>query len=291
MGRALFSWRAVIALVAASLLSWAVFLSLPDQLVHVSFLDVGQGDAILIRTPSYKVLVDGGPSPQALAGHLGRRLPFWDRRIDLVVLTHPHDDHLMGLMEVLQRYEVGGVLATPYDHDSSLYRQWRSLVSQKGVNYVTARQGQEVRLGSQAKLEVLYPGEVLLRGTDSDPNNSSVVLRLVAGSFTALFPGDIEEEAQRDLLGKQSSLEIESLVLKVPHQGAGNGLTEGFLDRVKPQIAVISVGNGNPFGHPAPETIQKLQGIQVFRTDRNGTVEVETDGRGFRVTAERRAEP
>lgn len=275
----------MVPLALATLLSWTTFFSLPDQKLHVSFLDVGQGDAILIRTPSYKVLLDGGPSPQALTRYLGQKLPFWDRRIDLVILSHPHDDHLMGLMEVLQRYQVGAILASPYDYDSSLYRQWRSLVKAKGIAYVQARRGQEVRLGAQGRIEVLYPGERLLQGTDSDANNNSVVLRLTWGSFSVLLPGDVQEEGQADLLGKE--VELASLVLKVPHQGARNALGNGFLDRVQPQVAIISVGKGNPFGHPAPETIQKLQGMKVYRTDRNGSLEVEADGRGYRILPER----
>ncbi|MDP2934883.1 MAG: ComEC/Rec2 family competence protein [Dehalococcoidia bacterium] len=284
-GRAFYSWRVILPLALAALLAWTAFLTLPDDRVRVDFLDVGQGDAILIRTPSYKVLVDGGPSPQTVARRLGERLPFWDRRIDLIVLTHPHEDHLMGLMEVLQRYQVGGILATPYEHDSTLYRQWRVLIRDRGVRYVIAGQGQEVRLGSEARLRVLLPGVSLFQGTDSDPNNNSVVLRLEVGGFSALLPGDIEEEAQQKLLAEQ--LGLESQVLKVPHQGARNALSEGFLGRVNPQVAVISVGEKNPFGHPAQETIQKLQGISVFRTDQQGTIEVETDGRGYRVVAER----
>lgn len=286
-GRAFYSWRVILPLALAALLAWTAFLTLPDDRVRVDFLDVGQGDAILIRTPSYKVLVDGGPSPQTIARRLGERLPFWDRQIDLIVLTHPHEDHLMGLMEVLQRYQVDGILATPYEHDSTLYRQWRVLIRDRGVRYVIAGQGQEVRLGSEARLRVLLPAVSLFRGTDSDPNNNSVVLRLEVGDFSALLPGDIEEEAQQKLLAEP--LGLESQVLKVPHQGARNALSEGFLGRVNPQLAVISVGEKNPFGHPAQETIQKLQGIRVLRTDQQGTIEVETDGRAYRVVAERPA--
>lgn len=286
-GRGFYSWWVILPLALAALLAWTAFLTLPDDRVRVDFLDVGQGDAILIRTPSYKVLVDGGPSPQTIARRLGERLPFWDRQIDLIVLTHPHEDHLMGLMEVLQRYQVDGILATPYEHDSSLYRQWRVLIRDRGVRYVIAGQGQEVRLGSEARLRVLLPGMSLFRGTDSDPNNNSVVLRLEVGGFSALLPGDIEEEAQQKLLAEP--LGLESQVLKVPHQGARNALSEGFLGRVNPQVAVISVGESNPFGHPAQETIQKLQGIRVLRTDQQGTIEVETDGRAYRVVAERPA--
>lgn len=284
-GRGFYSWWVILPLALAALLAWTAFLTLPDDRVRVDFLDVGQGDAILIRTPSYKVLVDGGPSPQTIARRLGERLPFWDRQIDLIVLTHPHEDHLMGLMEVLQRYQVDGILATSYEHDSTLYRQWRVLIRDRGVRYVIAGQGQEVRLGSEARLMVLLPGVSLFHGTDSDPNNNSVVLRLEVGDFSALLPGDIEAEAQQKLLAEQ--LGLESQVLKVPHQGARNALSEGFLGRVNPQVAVISVGDKNPFGHPAQETIQKLQGIRVLRTDQQGTIEVETDGMGYRVVAER----
>ncbi|MDP2660815.1 MAG: MBL fold metallo-hydrolase [Dehalococcoidia bacterium] len=274
--------RPMIAILAvACVLAWAAALSAPDSDLHVSFIDVGEGDAILIRSGSYKVLVDGGPSPQAVTGFLGHELPFWDRRIDLVISTHPHEDHIAGLLDVAQRYEVGAVLASPYEIETVVYRQWRALVQSQGISYVTAREGQEVRLGSRATLDVLYPGDRPITGTASDPNNNSVVFRLVSGSFTALFAGDIELAAENDLLSRH--LNMSSLVLKVPHQGAATSLAQGFLDSVQPRIAVISTGKNNPYGHPAPETLARLAGAQVYRTDLDGTVEIETDGQKYSV--------
>ncbi|MDO8689427.1 MAG: MBL fold metallo-hydrolase [Dehalococcoidia bacterium] len=274
--------RPMIAILAvACVLAWTAAFTAPDSDLHVSFIDVGEGDAILIRSASYKVLVDGGPSPQGVTGFLGQDLPFWDRRIDLVISTHPHADHLAGLLDVARRYEVGAVLASPYEIESGVYRQWRALIQSQGISYVTARAGQEVRLGSRATMEVLYPGDRSLTGTVSDPNNNSVVFRLVSGSFTALFAGDIEMAAENDLLSRK--LNMSSVVLKVPHQGAATSLAQGFLDSVQPRIAVISTGKDNPYGHPAPETLAKLAGIQVYRTDLDGTVEIQTDGRTYSV--------
>ncbi len=286
MKRLVFSAPFIAVLAVACVLAWAAVLTAPDQDLHVTFIDVGEGDAILIRTGGFKVLVDGGPSPQAVTGYLGQALPFWDRYIDLVVSTHPHDDHLMGLIEVVRRYEVGGVLTTPYEYDTGVYREWRSGVKEKALPYVTARLGQEIRLGGEATLHVLHPGDGLLRGTGSDPNNNSVVLRLVSGSFSALLTGDIERDAENELLRAQP--EIRSTVLKVPHQGARTSLGQQLLEGVQPRLAILSTGRDNPFGHPAPETLDRLKDTEVYRTDLDGNIEIDWDGQSYRVKAGRR---
>jgi competence protein ComEC len=284
--RALTSRWTILPLALAASLVWLAVLSIPEQRVQLSFLDVGQGDAILIQTPSRTVLVDGGPSPQAIARHLGRRLPFWDRELDLVVLTHPHADHLTGLLEVIERYRVKGVLATPYSQDSALYSQWMDRLREKGIPYVRAQRGQEVNLGGGGKLQVLFPGKALLSGTSSDANNNSVVLRLTIGRFSALLTGDLEAEGQRYLRGLGPL--PHSLILKVPHQGAAGTLDPRFLKEVSPQVAVISVGADNPFGHPAAETLEELKGVQVLRTDQHGTIHIATDGERYWVTVEKK---
>lgn len=275
------AWRTVFFLTIAAVVAWSVYFTLPDGRLHVSFMDVGEGDAILVRTPSHKVLIDGGPSPQALTRELGRILPFWDRRIDLVVLTHPHEDHLMGLMEVLQRYDVGAIFGGAVDSNSSLYRQWRTLAQSKGIEFLLAREGQLIRLDREVTLEVLASGETPERAQNSAVNNSSVVLRLAYGSFSVLLAGDLEEDGQRRLSAR--GVQLNAAVLKVPHQGASNALNSEFLDQVRPAVAVILVGQDNPYGHPAAQTLAKLQGTKLYRTDRDGTIEVDSDGRAYQV--------
>jgi len=147
------------------ILVWSVALTTPDDKLHVSFLDVGQGDAILIQTPNGQdILIDGGPDPQKINLELGERLPFWDRTIDLVVCTQPQADHVTGLVEVLLRYKVKQVLEPGVSYNSSIYQEWLRLVEDKGIEYNIARAGQEVDLGNGIKMEVLNPPATLYEG-------------------------------------------------------------------------------------------------------------------------------
>ena len=252
----------------------------------VTFVDVGQGDAILVQTPSGRnVLIDGGPDPAAIVGALGRRLPFWRQRLDLVVLTHPHDDHLVGLTEVLARYEVAQVLEAGISAASPATARWEQLLGERRVPRALARAGQVVDLGDGLRLEVLHPPERLLEGTRDDGNNNSVVVRLAAGGQEILLMGDAEAEAQRSILARYPL--GPSAALKVPHHGAHGALDDEFLAAVDPRLAVISVGRRNRFGHPAPSTLAQLRNVQVHRTDLDGSIEVELTESGLRVRTQR----
>ncbi|GAI32515.1 unnamed protein product, partial [marine sediment metagenome] len=178
-------------LVAAILVSVAAA-TMPDDELRVSFLDIGQGDAILIQRGNQQVLVDGGPSPQAITLELGDKMPFWDRTIELVVLTHPHSDHITGLLEVLQRYQVEQVLYPDLDYPSPLYQEWLRLVEEKDIECTIAQAGQQIDLGEGITIKVLHPGTPLLTGTGSDINNNSAVLRLSMGRVSFLLAADIE---------------------------------------------------------------------------------------------------
>lgn len=279
-------WRPLLAgLALAVILLWTAIATLPSGLYHVYFLDVGQGDAILIRMPDGgKILVDGGPNPALLSAALGRLLPFWDRDIDLLVLTHPHDDHVLGQVEVLQRYRVQQVLEAGIPSGGPGYREWLRLVQEKGIPHRLAMAGQRIDLDHGGRLEVLHPTQPFLTGTNSDANNNSVVLRLVIGQVALLLPGDLEKAGQEALLGRYG--QMAATVLKVPHHGAAGALDDEFLRAVRPVITVISVGENN-FGHPAKETLEQLRGTQIYRTDERGTIEVITDGTGCEVRTER----
>ena len=270
-------------LVVAILVSVAAA-TMPDDKLRVSFLDIGQGDAILIQRGNQQVLIDGGPSPQAITLELGDKMPFWDRTIELVVLTHPHSDHITGLLEVLQRYKVEQVLYPDLDCESPLYQEWLRLVEEKDIEYTLAQAGQQIDLGEGITIKVLHPGTPLLTGTGSDINNNSVVLRLSMGRVSFLLTGDIEQEAEFELIVQRADLT--STVLKVGHSGSYTSTTPEFLAAANPGVAVISVGD-NPFGHPSGEVVERLEeklGAENIyltydaKTGEHHTIEFITDG-------------
>ena len=277
---------ALAALGLAAALIWVAVVTLPDRDVHVSFLDVGEGDAILIQASrGQTILVDGGPGPSAVTTALGRRMPFWSRDLDLVVLTHPNDDHLVGLVEVLRRYQVTEVLEPGLADRGATYAEWLKTIEEKGIRRRVAEAGQLVDLGDGAWLEVLGPPARPVAVANADANNSSVILRLVVGEVAFLLTGDVESLGEQDLLRRQASLA--SLVLKVPHHGSRLSLDPAFLRAVNPAVAVISVGADNRNGHPSAEALDRLKDVTVYRTDRQGTIEIVTDGKTYEVKTER----
>ena len=281
------SWQKWLALVAvvAVILAAAAWIYRPDDRVHVYFLDVGQGDATLIKQGNIDILIDGGPSPQAIDTELGKRLPFWDRSIELVVLTHPHADHLAGLVEVLSRYQVGEVLypalatSDEWEYDKPLFDEWLRLISEKNIKSVLAQAYQELSVGDIV-IDVLNPPASPLTGTESDIDNNSVVLQVRAGDISFLITGDLMWEGEQELAYER--LLPQSTVLKVAHHGSDTSTTDEFLNVLMPQIAVISVGV-NDYGLPKAEVVDRLAGrlgaANIYRTDEDGTIEFVTDGR------------
>ncbi len=275
-------------LVVAILVSLAAA-TMPDAHLRISFLDIGQGDAILIQTPAHQhILIDGGPSPQAITLELGKKLPFWDRTIDLVVLTQPHADHVTGLVEVLQRYKVKQILHPDLDFESDIYDEWLRLIKEKNIKCTIAQAGQQIDLGKGVVIEVLNPPEILLSDTTSDIDNNGVVLHLSMGEVSFLFTADIRQEAEFELINCRADLH--STVLKVAHHGSDTSTCQEFLAVVNPQLAVISAGTDNPFGHPSDEVLErlgeKLGSENIYRTDKHGTIEFITDGERLWVKTE-----
>ncbi len=270
-------WIVTPLLVIAILTTLTAF-TMPDTRLHVSFLDVGQGDAILIQTPNHQdILVDGGPSAQAIGEELGKHLPFWDRTIELVVLTHPHTDHLTGLLEVLQRYKVQQVLYLDTDYQTPPEQKWLSLIQQNGIKSTLAKAGQMVNLGNnETTVEVINPAP----GSSVPAMDNGVVLRLSDSKISFLLTSDISQESELDLITRRADLT--STVLKVAHHGSNYSSSAAFLAVVDPKLAVISVGADNMFGHPNTETITRLTDAvgldKIYRTDKNGTVECITNG-------------
>ena len=268
-----------VALLAA--LIWAAVITAPDKRFQVSFLDVGQGDAIFITTPSgEQILIDGGPDPEAVCVELGERLPFWDKSLDLVILTHPDDDHIAGLIEVLHRYDVEQVLESGLEVESAAYEEWLALIKKNGIEHTVGVAGQEIDLGNGIMMDVLHPSSEVLDLGDSSINNSSMVLCLRHGEVNFLLTGDIEQEVEDEL--RHSGIITNSTVLKIAHHGSNSSTTSQFLEAVDPEVAVISVGEDNPFGHPRKEVVarldEKVGEDNIYLTSQHGTITFITNG-------------
>ena len=258
----------------------------PDGRLHVTTLDIGQGDAILVRTPNGRtMLVDGGPDPELTLRRLGANLPFHARRIDLMVLSHPHQDHVAGLVEVLDRFRVGALLHAGIGFENAAYERLLTDAGEAGIPIRLARAGASVALDTATTVEVIYPSETdaAMPLPEGDINNGSVVLLLRHGGFGALLTGDAEAPVEATLVSR--GLEPIDL-LKVGHHGSTSATTPALLAATRPSAAVISSGEGNEYGHPAPETLAALgalPGIAVHRTDLAGDVEVVADTASYRV--------
>jgi competence protein ComEC len=254
-----------------------VWRGLPDGRLHVVFLDVGQGDAIFIQTPSGRqVLIDGGPSETVLLSQLGRQMPFWDRTLDVVLLTHPDTDHVTGLVPVLERYRVDAVVFREVELESEVYDYWLRLLETEGATVYRGEVGLRLALDEGLDMVVLHPGVELVSGEEGSANNNSVVTRLTYGQVSVLLTGDIEAPVEHRLVAQAATLA--STVLKAAHHGSCSSTTEEFLAAVDPEAVVISVGTDNDFGHPCAGVLERLGELPVFRTDGQGVVEVVSDG-------------
>lgn len=254
--------------------------------LRVDMLDVGQGDAILITSPAGKrVLIDAGPDRDEAADQLQR---IGVDHLDLAVATHPHADHIGGMQAVLERIPTGIYLDSAQAHTSATYTalmdEVEAEVEAGELRYQAALSGQVFNLDDGITLRVLWPQETKLRNTRSDLNSNSVVIRLDHGQSCFLFTGDAEEPTERALLRDELTAGCD--VLKVAHHGSRHSTTDSFLRAVDPEIALISCGVDNRYGHPGQETVDKLRqaGVAIYRTDETGHITVQSDGSTLAVT-------
>ena len=269
----------LLILAALNIFIWRTVLATGADTLHVHFFDVGQGDAIYIRTPAKQdILIDGGPDSSVLA-KLGQAMPFYDRKLELMILTHPHADHMEGLVDVLKRYEVEQILYSGVEYKSATYDEWQKLIVSKNIPTKIAQAGQTIKLG-EARINILFPDHDMEGETIKDLNNSSVVGRVIFGQSAFMLTGDAEQEVEKSLLNKYSSDMLKSNVFKAGHHGSDTSNTSDFLAAVSPETAVISVGEDNKYKHPVESTLQTFAGLDVkmFRTDQDGDVECWTDG-------------
>ena len=265
---------AAIALVGATIGLALVVAHRPDGIVRVVVLDVGQGDGILVESGrGGRMVVDGGPDPSRLLIALDERLPPWDRRIDILVLTHPHEDHVAGLALLLSRYRVGRVYEPGMIGPGPGYRAWAGIFAAGGPPHGRLSTGDRLTL-DQIRFRVLWPdpNRVPERPPDGGTsiNNVSIVLLGEFDQHRFLLAGDIEEGVDPELLARGIP-QVD--LLKVAHHGSRTASTRPFLEAVRPRIAVASAGAGNSYGHPAPSTIERLHELagRTYRTDTDGS--------------------
>jgi competence protein ComEC len=263
----------IAVLMAVSTLT-SVASAAPRGSLRITALDVGQGDAILIEVSGRRMLIDGGPDPARLSAELDRIIPSWDRRIDVLVASHPHEDHLAGLPKLLDRYRVSSVIGSEDRGGGPAASSWREILQQSNISYHQVFTGERFSIGA-AQLSVLWPDKTYLSlppGNDGRAlNDRSIVLRLDVTGFSALFTGDIESDIDARIL---HNITAPVDFLKSPHHGSKTSASSALLGVLNPRVAVVSVGAKNSYGHPSPETLQRLseRGALVERTDQSGTV-------------------
>ncbi len=274
--------------------------------VRVDFFNLGEADSALINLPGkYQVLIDGGELHGGILEKLSQAMPTGDERIELIVATHPHADHLGGLIDVLNKYQVGQVWLSGVAYSSKIYLEFLNLLKEKNIStrlvyscghsvdspeYAvldinnlkatdTARCLDELKINAQTNLKILFPLENLKGKKIKNVNNSSVVLKLNHQTTSFLFMGDAEQPAEEKILGAFSAKELKSDVIKVAHQGSSDASGLKFLKTVRPAYAVIFTGQHNPYGHPSLRIIRRLQrlGSVILRTDKNGDIEFVAD--------------
>ena len=263
-------------------ISGIAFSARPDGRTHIYFLDVGQGDAALIRGPDgHQVLVDGGPSPTSILGALGERLGFADRRLDAVILTGYEESRLNGLLEVIKRHPVGVVVQPASPPENGAGRAWSAVLAERGIPVVRAVPGLKIALGAGSQLEVVWAP---VQGWEGSEQEATLVARLVSHGVNVVLPGDLALATQARIVRAMAG---PAEVLRVPRNGAAGSLDERFVQALSPRLAVVSLQAGNRQQNPSDSTVELLRSSTLLRTDLQGTVEISIDRDGYRVFTER----
>lgn len=246
----------------------------PRSGLEVYFLDIGQGDAILVRNSQGKnILIDGGPD-ELVMEKIGRILPYTDRTIDTIILTHPHADHLIGLITVIKRYRVNTVIYTGANYQDASYYYFKELIKQKSINVLLAQANSSLDLSDGCSLNILFPFSDISNQDFKNINNSSIVSELGCGQNKILLMGDAEKEVEKELLENYPNLQAP--ILKLGHHGSKTASSLEFLEEVNPSLAIILVGKDNKYNLPSSETLENLSSLnlKVIRTDQDGSLKI-----------------
>jgi len=280
----------IVLLIIANVFTWWIIVDFQTTKETVAFLNVGQGDAELISNAAGNILIDAGPNNKILF-ELGKILPFYDRTIDLFILSHPNKDHFNGLFEILDKYKIKAVMLNNFTYPSSSFQKLLEELKKRHILIIKGFEGVSISWPAcaggpacagrqkQDKFLVIYPPENLL--FSNDPNNSCLVLDLALETNHFLFTGDISSTQEKKLSSFLASLKDQIKVLKVAHHGSNYSSSDLFLKTLKPKVAIIEVGE-NSYNQPHPDVLKRLQdiGSLIFRTDVNGTIQFLIDKTG-----------
>lgn len=251
-----------------------------EPVLTVAFLDVGQGDAIFIESPTgNQVIFDGGPG-SALVSQVGKQVSLFDRSIDIIVVTNPDKDHFEGFIPLLSRYSVEAVLEPGVSADENpVYRELQRIIATKNIPVVEARTGQKILLGGGAYIDIIFPDRDV---KEVSHNEGSIIARLVYGETSVLLTGDTTKNIESYVLESYKEY-LDSDMLKVAHHGSDTSTSDAFVKAVSPDVAVISAGKGNSYGHPKKETLDTLKNnkVETLVTMDEGTIVFESDGKSF----------
>jgi len=273
---------ATILIVVSVSFAYLFWSARPDGLLHIFVLNVGQGDAILIRTPNgTNVLIDGSVGNTVIS-ELGDVLPYFDRTIDYVILTHPDRDHLEGLIAVAKRMSIGRFYLNGAVRDNFLVKDLLETLKLQKIPVVLTDATKDILLEDGTFFDFIYPFQLPLDKKDA-LNNTSIVIKMSYGTTSILFTGDIEAPTEKEIIAAKANIKTD--ILKVAHHGSRSSSIDEFLDLAQPKLALISVGQGNSFGHPHKETLDNLseRKIKVHRTDLEGRIEVIISPTTFRL--------
>ncbi|MFH0792234.1 MAG: MBL fold metallo-hydrolase [bacterium] len=274
-------------LVIVNILGWiAVYdLSRPSAL-KVEFFDIGQGDAILIITPlRHKILIDGGPD-NAILEKLNTAMPFWDRRLDAIILTHPDHDHMGGLIEVIKNYNVGNVIMPETNKSNEEIKEWQSALKTEQANVRYGVSGNKLISGN-VYLNIIHPKvKTITNSKKTSVNEDAIVARLSFDKISYLFTSDINGGTEKEII--KAGYNLKSSILKIPHHGSASSTTDAFLKSVSPSVAIISVGENN-YGHPSEAVFKRMANydIKILRTDISGDITTISNGEKIKITSEK----
>lgn len=281
-----FRWYILLVFITLGFILWNIVLSKSKEgILTFTVLDVGQGDSIYIESPTgMQILVDGGPG-NTISREINSVMPWYDRSLDMIVVTNPDADHYEGFIKLLNKYKVGSVLESGTTNSYEGFQIFEQKIIGKNVTKTLARRGQIIDIGGGAYLQVLFPDRDI---SGLSPNDGSIVMKLIYGDTSVLLSGDTTSRIEEYLLTLDSNLpaqagSLRSNILKIAHHGSRTSSKMEFVERVSPAVAVISSGENNEYGHPHKETIDTLNNFKIptLNTCNNGKIVFESDGKKF----------